>query len=85
MGKWSGVSDGEPWEVQIEVDRFTDAEPFVVSIFTKHTDDEGTNETIACPSSAQARQMAAQLLGYANQCDRENHRVAASGDKDELG
>jgi hypothetical protein len=75
--RWIGASEADQtiWRVEIEHDRFSTDEPFVVSLLVADTDD-GRTEALATPSPAQAREMAAALLVYAHFAERGNERVS---------
>jgi hypothetical protein len=77
--RWTGGADGESWAVEIEHDRFSETEPFVVSLHATHTDDTGTGETLVCASPEQAREMAAALLVYAHFAEVADSRRYPAG------
>lgn len=72
--KWEGSSETEQvaWTVEIEHDRFSCGEPFVVSLLVADHDEDGRSEALATPTPAQAREMAAALLVYAHFAERAN-------------
>jgi hypothetical protein len=70
--RWTGGSDGVSWTLEIEHDRFSETEPFVVSLHATGTDDTGTETTLVCASPEQAREMAAALLVYAHFAAQQN-------------
>lgn len=72
---FSGASGDESWKVEIEVDRFADGEPFVVSVYTQHHDDTDDHTTLCTPSPEQARLMAAALCAVADEAERANERI----------
>jgi len=76
---WAGTTDeGVSWRVEIEHDRFSTGEPFVVSMLVADTDDEGRNEGLATPTPTQARQMATALLVYAHFAEQANADEASA-------
>jgi hypothetical protein len=74
--KWEGGSvDGHRWELEIETDRFSGEEPFVVSIWLEGTEsDEGDFSALAMASPGQAREMAAALMVEADHVEAANRR-----------
>jgi hypothetical protein len=76
--RWVLADAEEPWAVEIEHDRFSEGEPFVVSIWVQEaTGDVPSSEArMATPTAEQAREMAAALLRAADAADAANTRRA---------
>lgn len=78
MKRWEGEFEGWSWSLEVEHDRFSTDEPFVVSVGAMDEDEDGKSETLLCLSPIQAREVAAALLVYANFAEEANAKDPSS-------
>lgn len=66
------------WRVEIEHDKFSLDEPYVVSLFVRDVDEEEQSEALATPSPTEARAMADALRAYADMADAANAKLESA-------
>lgn len=73
--RWANKQGSDEWHMEIEHDRFSTDEPFVVSIWLEGDSDGETWDALATATPAQAREMAAALVHYADEAERADKRL----------
>lgn len=79
---WEGTCpEGEYWFVEVELDRFSDIEPHVVSLFVKYDENRANPEStihdaLATLTPEQAREVAQTLVRTADAVERANRRAS---------
>lgn len=75
--RWTNQRGSDEWHLEIEHDRFSESEPFVVSIWMEGESEGETWDALATPTPAQAREMADALRHYADEAERADEWLAA--------
>lgn len=72
--RWDGGDpDGDNWCLEIEVDRFKQDAPLVVSIWVEGEEEDGVRfDSLVTATPEQAREMAATLIACADSAERQN-------------
>jgi hypothetical protein len=68
--RWANEQGSDEWHMEIEHDRFSESEPFVVSIWLEGVSEGIAWDALATATPAQAREMADALRHYADEAER---------------
>jgi hypothetical protein len=74
--RWSNQQGEDEWHMEIEHDRFSESEPFVVSIWLEGASEGIAWDALATATPTQAREMADALRHYADEAERAEKWLA---------